>query len=111
MTHNVKGSKIPGSRKAWAKRKDGTFGWIHKKTIKYVCSLAEKGGVSNSEKIQSDNRGSALQGEWDNIQNGVASEISECSIRPNLGISERGIPGAGANLESENVEIMRKGLD
>ena len=111
VTHNVKGSKIPGSRKAWAKRKDGTFGWIYKKTIKYVCSLAEKGSVSNSEKIQSDNRGSALQGEWDNIQNGVASEISECSIRPNLGISERGIPGAGAKKESENVEIMREGSD
>ena len=51
MLHGVVGTKYVEKSKSWAKNKNGTFGWKHKSTTKYVCQYegAVKSNVCENE--------------------------------------------------------------
>ena len=107
IIHNVVGSKFSVSRKDWAQKKDGTYGYVYKKITKYTCKEARRPTNIPVKNVINDNEDSALTGSAP-LEDGPLYGIQGTRISSNdvsgdnQGISGGGNPGLAASFESES---------
>ena len=112
MTHKIKSYKIIHSKKVWAQKKNGMFGWMMRKSTEYVCSAVSNIG---RQEVPPDliNQRSEKVGVFDE---GSDKELMGSSVHmytsDNLpGFSGEGLLGAETNERESLCEGENAGLD
>ena len=91
------GIKSTITRKVWAKKRDGTFGYQFKKAVKYNCKIGKSIPVNTRETSEHDQLGESQCGMEQNTESG------------DPGMSKR-LSGAGIRMGAANYR-SKSGLD
>ena len=95
--HGILGSRSTITKKVWAKKRDGTYAYQFKKTVKYECNIGKSIPVITRETSEHDQLGESQCGTEQNTESG------------DPGMSER-LSGVGIRMGAANYR-SESGLD
>ena len=91
--HGLKGEKSTHTEKYWGKRRDGTFAWLFRKTVKYECKFGKSIPASDS---------GSRSPNLDRSKCGIGNHANFGSSQISNWISGSGIRRGSASFESES---------